>query len=398
MLSIYVISADQGLVDACRGVLDQLGLQRGELRVSGNGIVPDGMDICIWDTESVPKIPAAMVASNHATKLVIVRKALLPSVRDRLAPQGKFLFLHSPVSKLTLRVFLESAIARLELARSGRSAVEYSSQRDVILQKLLETNWKLQEYDNERTCFLTRAVHDVRAPLMAIQGYCGLLLAGQFGAVNDDQVQILERMQRSIERLGRLAEAMMELGMGGKAATKVKLENSCLESCVNQAVHEIVPIAQQKQIDVVLELAPPIAPLLFDSSQMEQVLVNLLDNGCKFTPRRGSLKIRGYSVYPEGDTDETPFGGYRLDIDDTGPGIAADRIEHVFDEYASYGGPTDRSGAGLGLAICRLIVSAHNGRIWATSQGSGTTISVLLPYPRAHVERMSNLQVMTAAV
>lgn len=394
MLSIYVISADQALVEVCRGILDHLGLHRGELRVSASGIVHEGSDICIWDSESMPNLPAAMFAPDQTTKLVIVRRALLASVRDKLPPQGKFHFLHSPVSKLTLRVFLESAIARLQ---SGGTGIE-NSDRDVLLQKLLETNWKLQEYDTERTCFLTRAVHDVRAPIMAIQGYCGLLLAGQFGAVNDDQTQILERMQRSIERLGRLAEAMMELGMGGKAGTKLKLENSCLESCVNQAVHEILPIAQQKQIDVALDLAPPIAPLLFDSSQIEQVLVNLLDNGCKFTPRRGSIRIRGYSVHPDGDTEETQFGGYRLDIDDTGPGISGDRIEHVFDEYASYGGPTDRSGAGLGLAICRLIVSAHSGRIWATSQGSGTTISVLLPYPRAQFERKSNLQVMKAAV
>jgi two-component system, OmpR family, sensor histidine kinase KdpD len=205
-------------------------------------------------------------------------------------------------------------------------------------------------------------------------------------------------MQRSLERLGRLAEAMMELGMGGKAATKLKLENSCLESCVEQAVHEIRPVAGQKQIEVGLELAPTTAPLLFDSSQMEQVLVNLLDNACKFTPRRGSIKIRGYSVHPDGDTNDTPFGGYRLDIEDTGPGIAPERIEHVFDEYTSYGGATDRAGAGLGLAICRLIVSAHNGRIWAASQRSGTTVSVLLPYPRTHVVRKTNLQVMTAAV
>ena len=395
VLSIYVISADQALVELCRGVLDQLGLHRGDLRVSASGVVADGTDICIWDAESIPKLPAAMFASDHTTKLVIVRRALLPSVRDKLPPQAKFLFLLSPVSKLTLRVFLESVIARRE---SGGTAIENSGQRDVILQKLLETNWKLQEYDTERTCFLTRAVHDVRTPIMAIQGYCGLLLAGQFGAMNDDQTQILLRMQRSVERLGRLAEAMMELGMGEKAGTKLKLENACLESCVNQAVHEILPIAQQKQIDVDLELAPSMAPLLFDPSQIEQVLVNLLDNGCKFTPRRGSIRIRGYSVHPDGDTEETQFGGYRLDIHDTGPGISGDRIEHVFDEYASYGGPTDRSGAGLGLAICRLIVSAHSGRIWATSQGSGTTISVLLPYSRAQFERKSNLQAMKAAV
>lgn len=396
MFTVYLISADRALFEVCHGILDQWGSQRCDLRMSPNGRVPDRGDVYIWDTESIPKLPAAMAASDDSIKLVIVRRALLPSVRARL-PHENFVFLHSPVTKLTLRVFLDSAIARLELARGEGNAIAQSGPpRDRILQKLLETNLKLQEYDTERTSFLTRAVHDIRAPLMAIQGYCGLLLAGQFGPVNDDQVQILERMDRSLVRLGRLAEAMMELGMGGKAAASVKVENSCLESCVKQAVHEIRPFAQQKQIDVALELAPPTAPLRFDPAQLEQVLVNLLDNGCKFTPKRGSIRILGYSV--DEVASEAPFPGYRLDISDSGPGIGADRIERVFDEYTSYGGSADRSGAGLGLAICRMIIGAHNGRIWATSKGSGTTFSIVLPYPRAHVERQETFQAMRAAV
>jgi signal transduction histidine kinase len=398
VFTVSVISADQALFEVCHGILDHLGSQQCNLRMSPNGRAPDRSDIYIWDTESIAKLPPAMAASDGSTKLVIVRKALLPSVRARL-PHENFVFLHSPVSKLTLRVFLDSAIARLELAREEGNAIAQSGPaRDVILQKLLETNLKLQEYDTERTSFLTRAVHDIRAPLMAIQGYCGLLLAGQFGPVSDEQVHILERMQRSLARLGGLAEAMMELGMGGKAAAKLKLENACLESCVKQAVHEIRPFAQQKQIEVTLELTPPTAPLLFDSAQLEQVLANLLDNGCKFTPKQGTIRIRGYSVCSDEARSEAPFPGYRLDISDTGSGIGAERIEQVFDEYTSYGGSADRSGAGLGLAICRMVVSAHHGRIWATSHGSGTTFSILLPYPRAHVEHQHTLQAMKAAV
>ena len=392
MLSLCLVSADPALLEMCRGVLDQLGQERCELRTPLNGCAYDKCNIYIWDTETVPKLPAAMTALDGSTKLVIVRKTMLAAVRAKL-PHPNFVFLHSPVSKLTLRVFLESAITRFEVGREETDALAQCSQaRDKILQKLLETNLKLQEHDTERSRFLTRAVHDIRAPLMAIQGYCALLLAGQFGSVTEEQVQILERMQRSLSRLDGLAAALMDLGMGCKAASKMKLETGSVEASISQAVHEVRPYAQQKQIDLVVEVRPPAAPLLFDSGQLEQVLVNLLENGCKFTPKGGRIRINAYSVQNDGIAGGTPFAGYRLDISDTGPGIDTDRIDRVFDEYASYGGPEDRTGSGLGLAICRMIINAHNGRIWATSGGPGATFSIVLPYPRPYADRRQILK------
>lgn len=398
MLSLCLVSADRALFELCRNTIEQLGVERCELQWASNGLGHEECQIYIWDTETIPKVPAAMVAADRATKLIIVRKALLPSIRAKL-PHGRFEFLHCPITKLSLRVALESAMARWEVSESGRSdSTAPDPARDKILQKLLETNLKLQQYDTERTSFLTRAVHDIRAPLMAIQGYCGLLLAGQFGQVSDEQAQILERMQRSLSRLDGLAAALMDLGMGGKATARLKLKHGSLEECVSQAVHEVRPFAMQKQIDLSVDIRPQGAPLLLDGGKIEQVLVNLLENGCKFTPKGGAIRIRGYSVYSEGTSGEIPFPGYRLDITDTGPGIDEQRIQHVFDEYTTYGGPSDRAGAGLGLAICRMIVGAHGGRIWAQSQGSGTTFSILLPYTRTYVERPQGLEAMRAAV
>jgi signal transduction histidine kinase len=244
---------------------------------------------------------------------------------------------------------------------------------------------------------LTRAVHDIRVPLMAVHGYCGLLLAGQLGPVSTEQARILERMKSSLTRLGGLAESMMELGVGGDLSTKVHLQNAKLEPCINQAVHEILYLAEQKQIALNLDLEPPTGILLFDPGKLEQVLVNLLDNGCKFTPRNGAIDIHGYSV-DHRFAEEMPSGGYRIDIRDTGPGIPAERIRTVFDEFTSYGGSSDRSGAGLGLAICRMIVNSHNGRIWATSGQYGATFSLVLPYEVNYSDRQLKHELMKASI
>ena len=102
-----------------------------------------------------------------------------------------------PVNKATLRGFLEHAAAR-HLVTQPANIESLRADRDEILQCLLHANLKLQEYDQDRTNFLARAVHDFRAPLTAIDGYCGLILGQQLGPITEEQQEVLERMQHSI--------------------------------------------------------------------------------------------------------------------------------------------------------------------------------------------------------
>src|SRR5207237_7947878 len=103
----------------------------------------------------------------------------------------------------TLTAFLGLAVTtqdeRISTAHSLRA------DRDEILQCLIETNLKLQEYDQDRTNFLARAVHDFRAPLTSISGYCGLLLSEPFRSLNDNQREVLQRMLHSTNRLSRMS-------------------------------------------------------------------------------------------------------------------------------------------------------------------------------------------------
>ena len=113
---------------------------------------------------------------------------------------------------------------------------------------------------------------------------------------------------------------------------------------------------------------------MFEPARIEETLINLLDNACKFTPRSGSIEIKGYPFF--WDRRITPgaaFGAsldrriqqvsapnsFRIDIHDSGPGIPTAHTDKIFEEYTSYSGGQDRSGAGLGLAICRMILNEH---------------------------------------
>ena len=267
--------------------------------------------------------------------------------------------------------------------------------RDRIFQQLLQTNLKLREFDQDRTNFVTRSIHDIRVPLMAVQGYCGLLLAGQVGSLDPEQARILEKMERSLTRLCGLVEAMVALGTDSPLTNTLRLEHASIETCVQQAVYEILPFVEKKHIGLSVEVEAPSGAILFDPGQLEQVLVNLLDNACKFTPNGGAVAIRGRSVTAKEPSQglREVAAGYRIDITDTGRGIDPDHIEDIFDEHSSYGDPMDRSGWGLGLAICRMIIQAHKGLIWADPVLQGASFSFVLPqtcwYKDSHLSQLA---------
>ncbi len=398
LIHVCIAGLNQTLADACRIYLQHFcpaGHQIQECRSDGS----ISCDIFIWDYDSVPSLPPASLAAKDAIKIVFVKKGSLSSVR-RKHHGADFTYLQSPVTPLALRTILASAIAKWELRHdNGGISSRLKLDRDRILQQLLQTNLKLREYDQDRTNFLARSIHDIRVPLMAVQGYCDLLLAGQVGAIDPEQTGILERMQRSLTRLSGLVQAMLDLGTGSNGTNRLRLEPASIEACVQQAVYEILPFIEKKQISLNMEVEAPDATLAFDSGQIEQVLVNLLDNACKFTPKGGAITIRGRSI---GSQESGKVGlleataGYRIDITDTGRGIDPDHIEHIFDEHTSFGDPTERSGSGLGLAICRMIIDSHNGRIWAEPEADGAHFSFVLPLVRSfHESYLSHAAIST---
>jgi two-component system phosphate regulon sensor histidine kinase PhoR len=261
-------------------------------------------------------------------------------------------------------------------------------------QCLIHTNLKQQEYDQERTNFLARAIHDYRAPLTALCGYSSLLLAEQLGPLTEDQKEVLQRMFYSAKRLSRMASAMFQLSIGQRVDTKPNLQKGDIRECIDQALHELMPFADEKRISFSVELTPGEEPLFFEKSQLEQVLVNILDNACKFTPRQGLVEIHGYPFFWDRRRQTTAAprqhdrrtthslapNCFRVDIHDSGPGIAVEHLDRIFEEYTSYSGGHDRSGGGLGLAICKLILSQHQGRIWAESSAEGAVFSFVLPF------------------
>ncbi len=391
---ILLISSDSQLHLLCRDVLgDSLGTSC-ELKVhQSNGSLPES-DLTIWDFHPDLAIPAGVVEQDQHKHLFILQRKHVPALRTRLGQHNARLLL-KPVTRAALVAFIEQYIGRP--GTNGGHAGTLRAERDEMLQSLMITNLRLQEYDQDRTTFLTRAIHDFRAPLTALTGYCGLLLAEQLGPVNEEQKDVLSRMLHSAKRLSRMANAMFQLGVGPHKETDgLALRPGDLQDCIDQAVHELAHIIQEKHLVVSAEVSAAPEELYFDAGQLEQVFVNLLDNACRFTPKHGSIEIQAYPFFWErrmrdwrdgaradrrSIENRTP-NSMRVDISDSGPGIAVEHLDKIFEEYTSYSGGQDRSGGGLGLAICKMILNRHQGRIWAATKTTGAMFSFVLPFRR----------------
>jgi signal transduction histidine kinase len=383
-MNVTVFSKDRELYRLCREILGEVSNQKWTISVGETEDPAVEAALYLWDFqgESIPDLKPS------ATHLFLVNRKDLLRFRAQTETLNPNILL-KPVTRATLAAFLGLAVASHETRLSATTSLR--AERDEILQCLIQTNLRLQEYDQDRTAFLARALHDFRAPLTAISGYCGLLLSEPLGALNKDQREVVQRMLNSAQRLSRMAAAMFQLSVGRHVRRRPDLQPGDVQSCLDQALHEIAPFAEDKSITISADFFPSPPNLFFEPGQMEQVLINILHNSCKFTPRNGTIQVNGYTHFWERrggvsqvpverrtNNSETP-NSYRIDICNSGPLIPAEHLTRVFEEYTSYAGGKDRHGGGLGLAICRMIINEHDGRVWAENTAEGPMISFVIP-------------------
>ncbi|MGZ6265973.1 MAG: sensor histidine kinase, partial [Candidatus Limnocylindrales bacterium] len=221
---------------------------------------------------------------------------------------------------------------------------------------------------------------ELRTPLAALRTF-NELLREKAGDDPAARVEFLEASAQQIERLDWLAQNLLELSKLDSGLVRLDLRPDDLRATILSAVEQAQVSAVRRGIDLTTEL--PDAPLVtrHDPQRLGQVLINLIGNALKFTPRGGSVRV---TLAPH-------LRGARIQVSDTGVGIGANELPHVFERFyrGSRANEARSSGSGLGLAIVRSIVQMHNGRVMVESRvGSGTTFTVTLPAdPRAAAEK-----------
>ena len=227
---------------------------------------------------------------------------------------------------------------------------------------------QLRRVEETRRDFFATVSHELRSPLTSIRGAAELLREGIPGPLTDKQKRLADIVSVSSGRLLRLVNQILE--MSRLQAGLVELERSSLDlaELVDRAIEELHPLASEASVTLECERIGGSFTYCGDVERLHQVLVNLGANAIRFTEPGGRVVARVIDAGPE----------FELQMEDTGVGIPADALPHIFDAYRQ--AHRERGGTGLGLAIVRGIAEAHGGRVTVESrEGKGSRFTVLLP-------------------
>jgi len=395
-MKVRLISESHVINRLCREVLLEFEGRDWDYGMVANYQEGRSADVLLWDVDPGLEFPQELNLETERTNIFLVdRKDVVPFLEGH--PMAALSILLKPVNERVLHDFLDHVVARHERLRGlyTTQAGEQRNERSDMLQSLLYSNLKLQEFDQDRTHFLAQCVHEFRAPLMAVYGYCSILLNKQVGPLNSEQARILDRMRHSARRLTRLSASMFEMSMGRRIHMAPPEKPGDIEGCITQAVYETTPLTDSKNITVRVKKIAPERPILLASSQIEQVLVNLLENACRFTPKRGRIEIDARPIFWDRRSSKVTerrahedrrseclqeANAFRIEVRDSGPGIRREDLGRIFEEFTSESAKTDMARGGLGLSICRQIIQSHRGQIFAEADDKGAKFLFILPY------------------
>ncbi len=233
---------------------------------------------------------------------------------------------------------------------------------------LLEDITHLREIDRLKSEFIATASHELRTPLTSVQMGVHLLLEGAAGELNDKQVEVLGACREDCERLDKLMRDLLDLSRIEAGDSLPELEKVRTRDLIVAETEELRPQVETKGLRFQVEAPVDLPPVMADRSQIQRVLANLVVNAIRYT-RQGEIRISA-----------EPRGHYvAVSVSDTGGGIPQEYLPHIFDKFVQVPGAAT-GGAGLGLAISRLIVERHGGQISAQSElGHGSTFTFTLP-------------------
>jgi signal transduction histidine kinase len=239
---------------------------------------------------------------------------------------------------------------------------------------------------------LVSAAHEFKTPLVVMLGYTDLLLNGHLGGVNQRQKQVLGEIQEGAQRLQKLIQDLLLLQE--LKADRIVLQNQESTS-VDESVSEIfnywAPTATQKRIRYQFNPSEGNERVRIEPLKLQHIISNLIENALKHTPAQGVITVSVTPCFWERRKAQSEFlfnmerkesrkveNAVRIDVSDTGRGIAPEHHDEIFGDFVQLPGGSAR-GTGLGLAIARRLAEAYGGIIWVESEvGRGSKFSLLL--------------------
>jgi signal transduction histidine kinase len=228
-----------------------------------------------------------------------------------------------------------------------------------------------EQANNAKDDFLAMVSHELRTPLNSILGWATLLKSNLL--TDDKRARAVEAIDRSARAQARLVEDLLDLSRITRGTVTLACASIDAAATVRAAIEMVQPVAQERRVSLVaLGVAEPLM-IWADRARLQQIVWNLVSNAVKFTPAGGTVTVRLEPSVREA----------QIVVDDTGAGIRAEFLPHLFERFrqGNAGGTRRGGGLGLGLAIVRQLVDLHGGTVTAASDGEdrGSRFTVTLP-------------------
>jgi signal transduction histidine kinase len=222
--------------------------------------------------------------------------------------------------------------------------------------------------------FLANMSHELRTPLNAIIGFSEMMNAGYFGPLNSKQKERMQDINLCGNHLLHLINDILEFSKGEAGKLELVEEKVSLSEVAAEVTRMMGEKLKSKGLRLVTEVEPHLPLVFADKRKLKQILLNLMSNAVKFTPRGGDIK---FSARLESN------GSLSLAVADTGVGIAEEDIPRALSVFGQVHRSHNHEGTGLGLPLCRMFAELHGGKLALSSTvGEGTTVRVLFPAQR----------------
>ena len=255
----------------------------------------------------------------------------------------------------------------------GRDMTELREIHEVLRQRAQE----LEDANRVKDEFLATMSHELRTPLTSILGWSRLLQSNQLS--DKEKERAVQVIQRNAEAQSKLIEDLLDVSRIITGKLKIEVQPVSFASITEGVINSLRPAADAKQLELETAIDPVAGPILGDPARLQQIVMNLLSNAIKFTPNGGRIDVRL----------ERYDSCVRLEVKDTGVGIAPEHLPHIFERFRQVDSSNVRAhgGLGLGLAIVDYLVRQQAGKVSAHTEGlgKGATFSVEFPLTSLNV-------------
>jgi signal transduction histidine kinase len=360
----FQVADQNGMVVAASRV-EQIGarLSTAQLR--------DGVPIEVDGQEVGYLLPGTGVTTLREPEVTFLRR-----LRETVVPVGVAASAVAILLGLLLTWQLTDPLRKLKTAAQGIAGGDLSQRVDIkskdeigaLGRTFNEMAENLSRAERLRRNMVADIAHELRTPLSVMRGNLEAILDGVFEPSRENVAAI----HREAILLSRLVDDLQELALAEAGQLRIEMEPSSMASLIERVAASATARAAKEGVSIVTDTAGDLPLVNMDHQRIGQVLSNLVDNALRYSPDGGTITIKA----------ERAADAVRVDVVDQGPGLDSTELSLVFERF--YRGDKARSrttgGVGLGLAVVKQLVEAHNGRVWAESaEGQGATFSFNLP-------------------